>query len=74
MKETEKKSGFNCPNCGFFIEVSLKSLLFGKSQDCPSCLTKFEMDRQESKTALSLMQNLNTAIDNLESIKDFTPN
>ncbi|WP_299223902.1 hypothetical protein [uncultured Psychroserpens sp.] len=73
MKEPEKKSGFNCPNCNFFIEVTLKSLLYAKSQDCPGCLTKFEMDRQESSRALNLMQNLNTVIDNIESVKDFSP-
>ena len=73
MKQEKKISGFNCPNCDFFIEVTLKSLLFSQSQDCPSCLTKFEMDRQESRQALGLMQKLNTVIDNIESVKDFTP-
>lgn len=73
MKEQVKPSGFNCPNCQFFIEVTLKSLLFSKSQDCPSCLTKFEMDRHESKQALGLMQKLNTVIENIESVKDFSP-
>jgi len=73
MKESEQKSGFNCPNCNFFVEVTLKSLLYGASEDCPSCLTKFKMDRQESRQALGLMQKLNTVIDNIESVKDFTP-
>ena len=69
----EKKSGFNCPECNFYVEVTLKSLLFEQSQTCPSCLTKFTMDRQESRQALDLMQKLNTVIDNLESAKDFDP-
>ena len=65
--------GFNCPNCNFFVEVTLKSLLFEANQKCPSCLTKFTMDRQESKRAIELMQKLNTVIENIESVKDFTP-
>ncbi len=71
--QQEKTPGFNCPNCDFFIEVSLKSLLFDSGQDCPGCLTGFKMDRQESKKALELMQKLNTVVDNLESAKDFSP-
>lgn len=72
-KQEEKKSGFNCPECGFFVEVSLKTLLFNKNQQCPSCLTQFTMDREESKPALELMQKLNTVIENIESVKDFKP-
>ena len=69
----EKPSGFDCPNCNFFIEISLKSLLFDSHQKCPSCLTKFTMARQESSQAIKLMQKLNTVIENIESVKDFTP-
>lgn len=69
----QKPPGFNCPKCNFFVEVSLKSLLFDMNQSCPGCLTSFTMDREQSKQALELMQKLNTVIDNIESVKDFKP-
>jgi len=69
----EKNPGFSCPNCDFFVEVTLKSLLFDSGQCCPSCLTKFTVDSQASRQSIDLMQKLNTVVENIESVKDFTP-
>lgn len=70
-KQPERVPGFNCPKCNFFIEVSLQSLLYDHSHKCPSCLTEFSMDRQESKQALELIQKVYTAMQNLETAKNF---
>ena len=71
MAETNDKNqhptGFNCPNCNFFIEVSLESLLYDSSHRCPGCHTNFTMDRNESQTALGFLQNLKGAQDNLDT-------
>ena len=67
MKEDKKITGFNCPNCDTFVEISLKSLLSNAAISCQNCNTKFEIDKREPKEA---MQKLNTVIDN----KDKTNN
>lgn len=70
---SQENPGFQCPHCQNLVEVTLKSLLFAKNMSCPHCHTSFEMNRQESKQAIDLMQKLNTVIDNIESVKDFSP-
>ena len=64
--KNQQPPGFSCPNCNFFIEVSLESLLLEGNQTCPSCQTSFSMDRSESKDALDLMNKLNDTINDLD--------
>jgi hypothetical protein len=45
---SQRTPGFLCPSCGFFIEVSLESLLYASGHMCPGCGTNFDMDREES--------------------------
>jgi transcription elongation factor Elf1 len=76
MQETPKKpenrlAGFNCPVCSFFIEVSIKGLLYDTNHRCPRCSTDFKMDRNESSEALELIQKVHTAMENLDSVKEF---
>lgn len=68
--KNQQPPGFSCPNCNFFIEVSLKSLLLEGNQACPSCQTSFSMDHSESKEALDLMNKLKTNLSDLDKMKD----
>ena len=43
-QKPERSPGFNCPNCNFFIEMSIEFLLYDKTQTCPGCTTVFSMD------------------------------
>ena len=67
----QRPIGFNCPKCNFFIEMSLEGLLYEAAHKCPGCMTEFRMDRQESSTALQLIQKLHVAMQNLDSVKKF---
>lgn len=67
----QRPAGFQCPKCNFFIQVSIESLLYQQGHTCPSCMTVFTMDRQESQDALTLMQKLHTAMKDLDSVKKF---
>lgn len=55
-----------CPECGLDIPVSLRQILEG-SVTCPYCNMKMTVNRNESRTAISLIQKLVDASDNLDS-------
>jgi hypothetical protein len=69
--DAQRPIGFNCPKCNFFIEMSLRSMLYEPAQTCAGCMTEFRMDRDESSAALQLIQKLHVAMQNLDSVKDF---
>ena len=73
LKDQNKNrpAGFHCPNCQFFIEMSIDGLLYEESQKCPGCSTVFVMNRSESREALELVQKLKVAMQNLDSVKEF---
>lgn len=70
-KPAQRPAGFNCPNCQFFIEVSVHSLLYATGHTCPGCHTQFTMNRGESKEALELVQKLHVAMENVQKSKEF---
>lgn len=55
-----------CPVCGRDIPVSLRKILEG-AVTCPYCDTKMTVNRKESQTAISLLQKIVDASDNLDS-------
>lgn len=55
----QRPAGFNCPQCNFFIEVSIESLLYGPDPQCPQCLTKYTMNRSESSGEFNFLQKNN---------------
>lgn len=69
--QSGQSPGFKCPKCTFFIEISVRSLLYEASHKCPGCGLVLTLDRQESGVALGLVQKLHTAMENLESTKRF---
>lgn len=66
-----RSPGMPCPKCGFFIEMSIYSLLSQAEFKCPGCLLVLKMDRAESKPALELLQTVNTQMENLQKAKKF---
>ncbi|MCW3127334.1 MAG: hypothetical protein JWO03_2992 [Bacteroidetes bacterium] len=70
-KEQQRPPGFDCPKCGFFIEMSIESLLYSSSQVCPGCTTAYSMDREKSNDALKLVQKLHVAMKNIDTVKKF---
>ncbi|MBC1239133.1 hypothetical protein [Nostoc sp. 2RC] len=67
----QRTPGIPCPECGFFIEMSIYSLLSQADFKCPGCLLTLSMDREVSRPALELLQKVNTQMDNLEKHKRF---
>ena len=69
----QRTPGMPCPNqeCGFFIEMSITSLLTQREFKCPGCLLTLTMDRNVSREALELLQKVNIQKENLERVKKF---
>ena len=65
--QKQRPAGFNCPNCSFFIEVSIESLLQAENEKCPKCQLVFTMNRESSEVALEFLQRLKVAADNLKN-------
>ncbi|MCT7953207.1 phage terminase large subunit family protein [Ancylothrix sp. C2] len=63
--------GMPCPECGFFIEMSIESLLYKPAFTCPGCLLEISLDRPSSQQALELLQKVNLAKGNIEKAKNF---
>jgi transposase len=64
--------GMPCPNCNFFIEMSIYSLLSQSQFKCPGCLLTLNMDRNQSKSALELLQKVNVQQENIQKHKRFS--
>ena len=67
----QRSPGIPCPRCGFFIEMSVQSLLYQASFQCPGCLLTLSMDRNQSKAALEILQKVNKEMENIEKHKRF---
>ncbi|MGI2111648.1 hypothetical protein ACRN9C_20040 [Shewanella frigidimarina] len=66
--------GIPCPitTCGHNIKVTIQDLLFQKVIKCPHCLVELTMNREESKDTISAMADLNHALENAETTKNFS--
>ncbi len=65
-------SGMPCPECQFFIQISLEDLLYKQSFQCPSCLLEITMNRSNSQEALQLLQDVKIAIDEVKKSRQFS--
>ncbi|RQH40803.1 hypothetical protein D5R40_16170 [Okeania hirsuta] len=63
--------GIPCPRCNFFIEMSVQSLLYQASFQCPACFLTLSMDRNQSRPALEVLQKVNKEMENIEKHKNF---
>lgn len=65
----EHKPGMECPECGFFINMSIETILYQSGIQCAGCGLKLTMNRNMSNEALQALQNLDTAIKNVNHLK-----
>lgn len=65
-----KRPGLPCPDCGFFIEVSIPRLLWEEGFSCPACGLYLLLNRQESRESLEALQQLQMAVENFNMIKE----
>lgn len=65
----EHKPGLACPECGFFINMSIEDVLYKSGIQCAHCGLKLTMQRNMSKDALQALQNLDAAIKNVDTLK-----
>lgn len=66
-----RPSGIPCPECSFFISISIENLLYQQSFKCPSCLLELTMDRGNSQEALEWLQKVNVAMENVKKARKF---
>jgi predicted RNA-binding Zn-ribbon protein involved in translation (DUF1610 family) len=71
LQAQQRTPGMPCPECGFFIEMSIYSLLSQAEFKCSGCLLTLSMDREESRPALEILQKVNTQVESLEKNKRF---
>lgn len=69
--ETPKQHtpGMACPECGFFISMSIEDVLYKQGIKCASCGLEMMMNRNMSRESLQALQQLDVAMKNLEGLK-----
>ncbi|MCT7979823.1 phage terminase large subunit family protein [Laspinema olomoucense] len=70
-QSTNRSPGMPCPECGFFIEMSIESLLYKQGFTCPGCLLELTMERTSSQPALELLQKVQTSMEKVQKTKRF---
>lgn len=70
--QQNRPSGMPCPECQFFIQLSLEDLLYKQSFQCPSCLLEITMNRGDSQEALKLLQDVKIAMDEVKTSRHFS--
>ena len=66
----EHKPGMECPECKFFMEFSIVSLLRENKHVCPGCGLCLTMDRSASRGAMQALNQLQTAVENIDSTRN----
>jgi len=61
--------GLPCPECEFFIPMTIPRLLSPEPIRCPSCGLTLNLDRQKSKKSLEMVQKAYKAMQNAEDTK-----
>ncbi len=64
------RPGLTCPECGFFMEFSIVSLLQNTEHVCPGCGLVLSLDRASSGASLQALSQLQAAVENLEATRD----
>ena len=62
--------GLACPECGFFIHMTIEDVLYKQGIKCASCGLELTMNRNMSQESLQALQQLDAAMKNLETVKD----
>lgn len=71
MTNKRQVPGLNCPQCGRFIETSISELLTAKGLVCPYCKLQLTINKQESKRALEILEDVEKASKNVERASKF---
>lgn len=58
--------GMKCPVCGTFIPTSIQELLNAKGLVCPNCGLELSINRNESRRAMEILQDVDNAQKNLD--------
>ena len=66
MNHTQQAPGFKCPVCGHTIHTSITELLTQRSLRCPHCFLQLNIDKNESKRAFEIMENVQAAQQKLD--------
>lgn len=66
MNNTQQAPGFKCPVCGHPIHTSITELLTQASLRCPHCFLQLNIDKNESKRAFEIMENVQAAQNKLD--------
>lgn len=69
MNEQQKRPGITCPECNFFIDISIPQLLRQDDFLCPGCGLVLSLMRPESRDSMEALSHLQAAIENVESVK-----
>ncbi len=72
MNPTEqKKPGLACPKCNRFIETTIGDLISKSYIECSHCRLRLNINKQESKKALDILQDVEKARQNLDKASNF---
>jgi transcription elongation factor Elf1 len=66
MNNQQQAPGFKCPVCGHPIHTSIKELLSQASIRCPHCFLQLNIDKNESKRAFEILENVQAAQQKLD--------
>jgi transcription elongation factor Elf1 len=66
MNNQQQAPGFKCPVCGHPIHTSITELLSQASIRCPHCFLQLNIDKNESKRAFEIMENVQAAQQKLD--------
>ena len=64
----QQTPGMNCPRCKQFIPTTIQELLTSASLVCPHCGLILNINREESKRAMAILQDVNNAQQNLNAV------
>lgn len=68
---TQKPSGINCPQCTFFIPLTITDLLYRDGVVCPCCSLTLTTNKEASRQALEALQRVQHAQDRLKATEKF---
>ena len=67
----QQTPGLKCPQCGHFIPTTISELLSAPALVCPNCRLSLSINRNESKQAMEILKEVDTASKNLEKASNY---
>ena len=67
MNTNQQAPGFKCPVCGHTIHTSITELLTQSSIRCSHCFLQLNIDKNESKKAFEIMEDIQSAKKKLDN-------